>query len=45
MTADRMPCRQQDDRDALDDHDVASGWPDRIGSGPHAVHEVEVLAG
>lgn len=42
---DTTPCREHEGRDALDDHDVASGWPDRIGFGPHAVHDAEVLAG
>ncbi|BBY28874.1 hypothetical protein [Mycolicibacterium sediminis] len=37
-----MPCREQVDRDLLEDN--LGEYDHRIGGGPHALSEIEVLA-
>lgn len=40
----RLPCRNQLDRDRLSGPDLPD-FDDRVGTGPHALEVVEVLAG
>lgn len=42
MIADRMPCREQNDRDRLADPDLPD-LDDRVGHGPHAQHAEEPM--
>lgn len=42
MITDRMPCREQECRDRLSDPDLPD-LDDRVGLGPHAHHDEELM--